>query len=150
MPEVEISRTSGTNQLPSAVIRVTAGRLSALNYYSSNCSRKAQAIPNDSVKGASGCAAMVTFECRIGRSIIRLVTIVIQMSCLAVANQLILNILPKLSGFARNIRVTEKKALKESICPSRHTIRHLVSKGNLSLRGLPLFTYMDRQCCAVR
>ena len=47
-----LSRTSGTNQLPSAVISVTysaISRLSALIYYSPNCSRKAKAITNDSV-----------------------------------------------------------------------------------------------------
>jgi len=42
-------------------------------------------------------------------------------------------------------RVTDKKALKEFICPSRHPIRHLISKGYSSLRGLSLFTYTDRQ-----
>ena len=44
-----LSRTSGTNQLPSAVISVTYSAISRLIYYSPNCSRKAKAITNDSV-----------------------------------------------------------------------------------------------------
>ena len=55
-----LSRTSGTNQLPSAVISVTYSAISRLIYYSSNCSRTA--IPDDWIKGTSGCAGIGRFS----------------------------------------------------------------------------------------